>query len=69
MKNHLLKTISENPYIQKIGCIIAMFLRAIMADQFLIASNNLATEWENEVKAYYDRQEQHRRAHILDRRL
>lgn len=69
MKNHLLKTISENTYIQKIGCIIAIFLRAIMADQFLIASNNLANEWENEVQAYYQREEEQRRAHILDRRL
>lgn len=69
MKNHLLKTISENTHIQKIGCIIAIFLRAIMADQFLIASNNLASEWENEVQAYYQREEEQRRAHILDRRL
>ncbi len=52
MKNHLLKTISENPTLQKIGCIIAIFLRAIMADQFLIASNNLASEWENEYVLY-----------------
>lgn len=69
MKNHLLKTISENPYIQKIGVILSMFLRAIGADQFLIASNNLASEWETEVKAYYQREEEQRRAHVLDRRL
>lgn len=47
----------------------ARILRAIGADQILIATLNNSSEVETAFKEYYQRQEEHRRAHVLDRRI
>ena len=44
-------------------------LRAFKVYDILFATLSNSIEFENSVKEYYQRQEEHRRAHVLDRRV